>query len=334
MLIFAALYTAIDASKIPDVDDGRKSNTNKINKKNFKKKEFLELWNRINHKAIYKVDFESQELIQKAVSAIDKELQVKTLKYIIERGAQTESLSYEQLHTGEMIKANSSDFEEGEVDNLSDVRYDLLAEIADKANLTRSTVAEILTRISSEKFDMFQKNPEDFIHHCSRLIKEQKATMIVEKLSYDMLNEKYDLDEIFTKNQANIDFSKMGDKLNKHVYDYVVTDSGKEREFVDKLDLSEKVAVYSKLPKDFKIPTPIGDYNPDWAIAFEDGTVRHIYFVAETKGDMSTLQVRGSEKIKIECANKFFEKINSNISGDKVKYCKVTSYDDLLSLVN
>ena len=333
-VIVDLINNVLDASKVPDVDNGRKSDTNTINKKNFKKKEFLELWNRINHKAIYKVDFESQELIQKAVSVINKELQVKTLKYIIERGAQTESLSYEQLHTGEMIKANSSDFEEGEVDNLSDVRYDLLAEIADKANLTRSTVAEILTRISSEKFDMFQKNPEDFIHHCSRLIKEQKATMIVEKLSYDMLNEKYDLDEIFTKNQAKIDFSKMGDKLNKHVYDYVVTDSGAERKFVNKLDISEKVAVYSKLPKDFKIPTPIGDYNPDWAIAFEDGTVRHIYFVAETKGDMSTLQLRDSEKIKIECANKFFEKINSNIAGDKVKYCKVTSYDDLLSLVS
>lgn len=333
-VVIDLLNSVLNASKVPELSDARKNNTNTINTKNFKKKEFLELWNRINHKAIYKVDFESNELIQNSVNAINKELQVKTLKYIIERGSQTESLSYEQLHSGEMLKADSSDFEEGEVNDFTEIEYDLLAEIADKTNLTRSTIAEILTRINTDKFEMFKKNPEDFIQQCSRLITEQKATMIVEKLSYDTLTEKYDLEEIFTKNQSNIDLSQMANKLTKHVYDYVVTDSKKEREFVQKLDLSEKVAVYSKLPKDFKIPTPIGDYNPDWAIAFEDGTVRHIYFVAETKGDMSTLQLRDSEKIKIECANKFFEKINTKISGDKVKYCKVTSYEDLLDLVS
>lgn len=128
---------------------------------------------------------------------------------------------------------------------------------------------------------------------------------------------------------------RTGDKLRKSVYEYVVTDSKVERSFVEQLDVSDEVVVYSKLPRGFFIPTPVGDYNPDWAIAFRDDTtkIKHVYFVAETKGSMSTLQLKGVEEAKIECARKFFASLNAKADNDGVKYDVVDTYENLLALV-
>lgn len=157
--------------------------------------------------------------------------------------------------------------------------------------------------------------------------------MIIEHLTYDPLEGRHD-SSIFTENQTAQDLSKAGDKLTKSVYDYVVTDSNVERSFVEKLDVSEEVVVYSKLPRGFFIPTPVGDYNPDWAIAFRDDKVKHVYFVAETKGSMSTLQLKGVEEAKIACARKFFASLNNKAGNDDVRYDVVDSYDALLQIVS
>src|SRR5690606_34808633 len=160
------------------------------------------------------------------------------------------------------------------------------------------------------------------------LINEQKATVIVEHLEYDSVNDEHGVD-IFTQDKTKYDFSKAGDPLKRHVYDYVFTDSTIERGFVTQLDTSEEVVVYAKLPKGFTIPTPVGDYNPDWAISFKEGLVKHVYFVAETKGSLSSMQLREIEQSKIECARKFFVKITS----DQVKYDVVDSYGKLMQVV-
>lgn len=165
----------------------------------------------------------------------------------------------------------------------------------------------------------------------ARLINEQKATVIVEHLTYDALEDRFDT-AIFAQNQTAEDLSKASDKLKKHVYDYVVTDSKIERAFVSELDTSTEVAVYAKLPRGFFIPTPVGNYNPDWAIAFTDGSVKHVYFVAETKGSLSTLQLKGVEDSKIECARKFFDAL-SDKQDRNVKYGVVTDYTELMQLV-
>ena len=119
----------------------------------------------------------------------------------------------------------------------------------------------------------------------------------------------------------------------KSIVDYVFTDGtakqSVERKFVEDLDTSTDVAVYAKLPKGFHIPTPVGNYSPDWAIAFKDGAVKHVYFVAETKGSMSTLDLRGIEDGKIACADRLFEQL----SGSGIYYHKVTNYDDLMEWV-
>jgi len=188
-------------------------------------------------------------------------------------------------------------------------------------------VGEILKGLELPVFNQFKDNPEDFIAKASRLIKEQKATMIIEHLAYDPIDQRYD-SSIFTSEKGKDDFSKAF-KAKNHVYDYVFTDSKIERAFAENLDTSTEVTVYAKLPRGFSIPTPVGDYNPDWAIAFEDGKTKHIYFIAETKGSMSSLELREVEKARIACAKKFFAKISS----DQVKYDMVNSYDKLMEIV-
>ncbi|MBJ9697175.1 type II restriction endonuclease [Burkholderia cenocepacia] len=214
----------------------------------------------------------------------------------------------------------------------SAVKYDLIGKLADGTQLTRRTVAEVLKGINVAVFAQFKTNPESFIAEATRLINEQKATVIIEHLAYDTVEDQFDLD-IFTAGQTKQDFSKAGGKLQRHIYDYVLTDSKVEQEFVKELDTANEVVVYAKLPRGFLIPTPVGDYNPDWAIAFKEGSIKHIYFVAETKGSMSTMELREIEKTKIECARKFFKEINRRYALENVKYDVVDSFGKLMEVV-
>ncbi len=317
---------------VPKPTDGRKPKKIPFNEANFKKREFQELWGRINHKAVYQVEFDSAELIANCIQVLDKALNVTVMQYLVESGKQVVGLEVEQLEAGTGFKVSETKVEHSAASAGSTVKYDLLGEIAEKTQLTRRTCAAILTGINPGTFAKFRQNPEQFITEAARLINEQKATVIVEHLTYDPLDGRYD-SSIFTENQTAQDLSKAGDKLKKSVYEYVVTDSKVERSFVEKLDVSDEVVVYSKLPRGFFIPTPVGDYNPDWAIAFRDDTtkIKHVYFVAETKGSMSTLQLKGVEEAKIECARKFFASLGDN--KDRVKYEVVTDFSELMQLV-
>jgi len=328
--IFQIIDSVFSDAQLPKVEDGRKPKTNPLNE-NFEKKEFQELWRRINQKAVYRVEFDSEELVCKCVSALDSQLRVTPLQYTVQAGIQGDGLTDEQLKAGDGFALTGSTTERGgSVHSL--VKYDLLGKIAENTELTRKTAAEILTGIQNSVFGQFKENPEHFIAEASRIIAEQKATMVIERLAYDGLAEHYDVD-IFTANQTGQDFSKASAKLKRHVYDYVVTDSDIERNFVDGLDTASEVVVYAKLPRGFLIPTPVGDYNPDWAISFKEGSVKHIYFVAETKGTMSSMKLREIEKTKIACARKFFDEIGRRVSEDRVKYDVVTSYEKLMDVV-
>jgi type III restriction enzyme len=328
--IIDLIDSVFDDSKLPKIEDGRKPKTNPLND-NFHKKEFQALWSRINRKAVYRVDFESAELIHKAIGALDGHLRVTPLQYTVQAGEQASAVTDEQLKSGESFKVTGTTTERGGAVH-SDVTYDLIGKVAENVQLTRKTVAEILSGIQPAVFEQFRNNPEHFIAEASRLIKEQKATVIIEQLCYDEVEDRYDAD-IFTAAQTGQDFSRATGKLNNHIYDYCITDSDVERRFVDDLDTSSEIVVYAKLPRGFLIPTPVGDYNPDWAISFKQGSVKHIYFVAETKGSMSSLKLREIEKRKIECARKFFVEINQRIEDDKVKYDVVTDYAKLMDLV-
>lgn len=329
------VYQLIDSvfsdSQMFEISDDRRPKKNPLNS-NFDKQEFKELWNRINRKAAYSVDFDSAELVTKAVTELDKSLRVTPLQYTIQTGEQAAQVTYDGLKDGEAFVLKATETEKNVHSIHSAVKYDLIGKIAEGTQLTRRTTADILKGISVAVFAQFRTNPESFIAEAIRLINEQKATMIIEHLAYDPVEDKFDLD-IFTAGQTKQDFSKAGDKLKRHIYDYVITDSGIEREFVRELDTCTEVVVYAKLPRGFLIPTPVGDYNPDWAVSFKEGSVKHVYFVAETKGSMSSMVLNEIEKTKIKCARKFFDEINKKYAPENVKYDVVNSFGKLMELV-
>jgi len=334
----AQVYQLIDsvfsASQLPEIGDDRRPKKNPLNA-NFDKQEFKALWSRINRKAAYSVSFEEAELVQKAVAVLndkDAGLRVTPLQYTIQRGEQAEAVTYDGIKSGEAFKLKATETEVNRLSVHSAVKYDLIGKLAEGTQLTRRTIAEILKGMNAAVFAQFKTNPESFIAEAIRLINEQKATVIIEHLAYDPVEDRFDLD-IFTAGLTKQDFSKAGDKLQRHIYDYVLTDSNIERQFVKELDTSGDVVVYAKLPRGFLIPTPVGDYNPDWAISFKDGAVKHVYFVAETKGSMSSMELREIEKTKIKCARKFFDDINQRFASEAVKYDVVDSFGKLMELV-
>ncbi len=338
--ILDVIDTIYTDKQLPSIDDDRKGKINPLNS-NFDKKEFQDLWQRINHKAIYQVDFDSAELIAKAVKELDLHLRVEKLHFNIVRGEQVDNASYEQMKTGQGFAVSETEREEYLHSVHSTVKYDLLGKVSELTKLKRSTVAAILQKIQKVVFDQFRNNPEDFISQTARLINTQKATMVVEHLTYDLLEDKFD-SSIFTAGQTKQDFVHAGQPLKKHIYDYLITDSDVERKLVfgdpksddpGGLESAKEVTVYAKLPRGFSIPTPVGNYNPDWAIAFEEGAVKHVYFVAETKGSMESLQLKTMEQAKVDCAKRFFEKLSEQISSKKVSYSVVDSFKSLMNIV-
>ena len=332
--VFQLIDSVFSESQLPNIGDDRRPKKNPLNA-NFDKQEFKELWNRINRKAAYSVAFDSDELVRKAVNALnnkDTGLRVTPLQYTIQTGEQLAQVSENTLKHGDGFKLCETKTEYNVQSVHSTVKYDLIGKLAEGTQLTRRTVAAILKGMDAAVFAQFRTNPESFIAEAIRLINEQKATVIIEHLAYDPVEDKFELD-IFTTGQTKQDFSKAGDKLQRHIYDYVLTDSNIERNFVKELDTSHEVVVYAKLPRGFLIPTPVGDYNPDWAIAFKDGAVKHIYFVAETKGSMSSMELREIEKTRIECARKFFDAMNRRFAPENVKYDVVDSFARLMEVV-
>jgi type III restriction enzyme len=329
--VFQLIDSVFSDSKMFEISDDRRPKRNPLNS-NFHKQEFKELWNRINRKAAYSVDFDSDELVTKAVAELDKSLRVTPLQYTIQTGEQAAQVTYDGLKDGDAFVLKATETEKYVHSIHSAVKYDLIGKITEGTQLTRRTSAGILKGISIAVFAQFRTNPESFISEAIRLVNEQKATMIIEHLAYDSVEDKFDLD-IFTAGQTKQDFSKAGDKLKRHIYDYVITDSGIERDFVKELDTCTEVVVYAKLPRGFLIPTPVGDYNPDWAVSFKEGTVKHVYFVAETKGSMSSMVLNEIEKTKIKCARKFFDEINKKYAPENVKYDVVNSFGKLMEIV-
>jgi type III restriction enzyme len=328
---FALIDTVFNSAALNDMlSDGRTPKKNKLNN-NFERKEFQELWRRINRKAVYQVDFDSTELVKSCVDRLERNLQVAPLQYLVTEGILSDGVTEERLRAGDAFEQGKLRTERGTSAH-SRVSYDVIGAIAQNTDLTRGTVGDILAGIQAAKFGEFAKNPEQFIADVSHMVQEQKATAIIEKLTYDALEERYD-SELFTAGEAGNDFKKATDKLKNHVYDYAIVDSKVEREFVKDLDTSTEVIVYSKLPRGFLIPTPVGDYNPDWAIAFKKEGIKHLYFVAETKSDQPSMKMRELEQTKIKCAQKFFDEIGRRINEDKVKYDVVTNYSDLMALV-
>ena len=292
--------------------------------------EFKELWRRINHKSVYTVDFDTAELVKKSIDSLNRNLIVPKIFFKVESGVLEEIKSRDTLLEGTAFsKSKSSTLDSNKhIRTNSNVKYDLIGKIVNETGLTRKAVVKILTGIRKDVFEQFKDNPEDFIIKASNLINDEKATAIIQHITYNMLEDCYDTD-IFTEPTIKGKLGVNAMKASRHLYDHIVYDSTNERDFASELDTNDNVAVYVKLPDSFYISTPVGHYNPDWAIAFYEGTVKHIYFIAETKGSMSSMQLRTLEASKIHCAREHFKAI----SGDNVIYDVVDSYETLLNKV-
>lgn len=290
--------------------------------------EFKALWAKINTKSVYAVDFDTNELIQKAIASLDRNLRVSQIRFQVEMGTMETIQSKDALLSGEsFVKEQSGSYQVSKATN-ANVKYDLIGKLVDETGLTRKALVAILQGIQPAVFNQFKENPEEFIAKAASLINDEKATAVIEHITYHVLDDHYGT-EIFTEPtiKGRLDVNAM--KAKRHLYDHIVYDSTNERDFATELDTNNAVAVYVKLPDGFYISTPVGRYNPDWAIAFHEGKVKHIYFVAETKGSMSSMQLRLIEQSKINCAREHFKAI----SGENVVYDVVDSYKALMEKV-
>lgn len=290
--------------------------------------EFKALWEKINSKSVYVVDFDTEELIRKSINSLDRKLHVSKIYFKIETGTMNQIKSKEELISGSAFVKEVSQGYGNVISVSSNVKYDLIGKMVDETGLTRKAIIKILQGIQPSTFDQFKINPEEFIIKASSLINDEKATAIIEHITYNVMDDKYDTD-VFTDPTIKGRLGVNAMKANKHLYDHIVYDSTNEKDFATELDTNKDVAVYVKLPDGFYISTPVGKYNPDWAIAFYEGTVKHIYFVAETKGSMNSMQLRLIEESKIHCAREHFKAI----SNGKVIYDVVDSYQTLLQEV-
>lgn len=314
-----------DPSVLKDMAGNGHDTKVKDNPLNDNWKDFKELWERINKKYAYTVEFNGDELIKKSVAAINAELKVARLSYTLTKGAQEGTdFNVERTETKKLDRAHGGL-----------ATYDIIGKISDGTSLTRKTVTAILDGMSKEKLWLFRENPEEFIAKVVVIINKQKASVVVEHITYAPSAEEPYTQDIFNMSRSSDEYSKAF-KAKHAIQDYVFTDGSAansiERRFAEDLDVADEVIVYAKLPRGprgFYIPTPVGNYSPDWAISFKKGAVKHIFFVAETKGTMDSLELRPIEQAKISCAKKLFNEIST--SG--VKYHDVDSYQSLLTVM-
>ena len=328
----ASVIEIIDSiydSRVMQPENARSNNVElQIDEEKMAMPEFKALWSKINSKSVYVVDFDTDELVQKSIDALNNKLHVAKIYFKVESGTMNDIQSKEDLANGTVFEKEKAASYGTTVAINSNIKYDLVGKLVDETGLTRKAIIQILQGIEEAVFNQFKDNPEQFIIQAASLINDEKATAIIEHITYDVLDEKYDTD-VFTDSTIKGRLDVNAVKTEKHLYDHVVYDSTNEKKFASELDKNSNVAVYVKLPDGFYISTPVGRYNPDWAIAFYEGSVKHIYFVAETKGSMNSMQLRLIEESKIHCAREHFKAI----SNGEVVYDVVDSYKSLLDLV-
>ena len=320
----------MSASDKYKLSNGRGKKEAHFREENFKKKEWQELWRRINTRTYYNVSFEKTKLIKEAVKQLDDHMNVTEIRIVVESGGMDSIRDREELEAGAAMtdkKVKTIHVKEAVG---AGVAYDLVGELVQSTGLTRRTIVAMLKGVKPTTFQQFKMNPEEFIVKASRIINDCKAISLIQHICYQKSQNTFDTD-IFASATLRGTIGKDAIASAKSLYDMVVIDSqGIEKPFAESLEAEDDVVVYTKLPNGFYINTPMGKYNPDWAIAFREGSVKHVYFVAETKGnDIEVSQLRRAEDAKIECARRHFAAIST---GDVV-YSVVKTYKDLYDAV-
>ena len=292
---------------------------------NFNEKSFQKLWNKINTKTVYEVKFDTNKLIENSIKSLDEQFKIGRMRAKITIGEQKDNITGIQVKEEKSMNVIKSETQFYETADIVNTKYDLIGNISKDTQLTRKTIIEILSRIKRETFEQYKYNAEEFIKQVTKIINTEKAIAIVNGVKYKKTNEKYDI-SIFNAEKIKGRLGENAIEVKKNIYDYLITDSKTERKFAIELENGE-VKVYAKLPKAFKIATPVGNYSPDWAIVFNNKKFKYVYFVAETKGNTDKLELRGIENAKIECARKHFEAI----SDESVGFDVISNYDELIN---
>jgi len=306
--------------------NGRKMVMPEVRRKNLEKQAFLELWNRINKKAVYFTDFDTERLIASAIARLDSDLSVDRQRIIVTGAELGTGIGVENVRSRSAFRNERSRSEYQEEAVESEVRFDLIGQLASLTRLTRQTTGRILSGIKASTFAMFGQNPEMFLRKAADYIRREKVALAIETLRYEKTGQTYDV-SIFETDRYEIP-SEDALATTKHVYNHVAVDSKNERGFAQELEAAEEVIVYAKLPRGFTIPTPGGTYNPDWAIALETKGHRQIYFVAETKGDTMIEQLRLSETQAIGSADRYFRDVSPDVT-----FKKIEGFDELLNAI-
>lgn len=314
-------------------ENARQIREAKFDSQKFKRKEFQELWKKINHQTYYTVDFKTEDLIQRAVIELNNHLRVSEINIQITTGTLNEIKSKQELAEGTAMNVTGTDTHAVKELVNENVKCDLVGKLVNATGLTHRVIVTILQKISPNTFYQFKANPEEFIIKVGNIINQCKAIAVIEHVAYHKLDKTFDSD-IFSASALKGKLGVNAIESQRSLYDLVVVDSqGIEMDFAKALEEHQnEVIVYTKLPGGFYINTPVGHYNPDWAIVFkESADIKHVYFVAETKGysDDEVLDYRSAESIKIECVKRHF----ATISNSTVTYDVVKNYADLRNVI-
>lgn len=285
-----------------------------LNKAVYLSPEFQALWDRIKYKTTFRVDFDTSALIEKCAEEIKINLQVGKARFTY-RKAKTE-IDRGGVHT-EQTAETISVYESRAFD-----LPDLITYLQNETNLTRRTIVAIIN--NSGRLESFKNNPQKFIEQAANIIKSQMRLFIVDGIKYHKIgDEQFYAQELFEQNEL---FGYLKDnmvKAEKSVFDHVVYDSDIELEFASAFERNEDIKLYAKLPGWFKIDTPLGGYNPDWAVLIEKEGKEKLYFVVETKSTLFSAERRPEENAKIKCGYAHFEAL-----GDDVKFTVSNSMDE------
>lgn len=301
---------------IKNADDKLKVN---LNKQVYLSQDFKILWDKVKFKTTYSVEFDTNALIKKCVESIQRELNVNSAKLVYSKAKVDITAGGIETKEKDRHSVVASDIDQG--------LPDIISYLQNKTNLTRKTIVEILK--SSNTLNLFKKNPQVYMDEIAKIITSKMRLMIVDGIKYTKIgDEEYYAQELFENQELFGYLSKNMIESNKSVYEQVIYDSENEALFAQKFEDNESIKLYVKLPDWFKIPTPLGTYNPDWAVLIELNGENKLYFVLETKGNILSEALRASERAKIDCGHKHFEGL-----GNDVIFKEIDNFADFIEEV-
>ncbi|MDA8126574.1 MAG: DEAD/DEAH box helicase family protein [Deltaproteobacteria bacterium] len=283
--------------------------------------EFKALWNRIKHKTTYRVMFDNERLIRQCIKAIQDAPPIAATR--LQWRKADLAIGRAGVEVGKTQESMPVYLAEHDI-----ALPDVLTDLQDKTQLTRRTIALILTE--SGRLNDFKRNPQQFIELAAETINRAKRLAIVDGIKYQRLgDEYYYAQELFEQEELMGYLKNMLTDTQKSVFEHVIYDSGIEEEFARQLESNEAVKIYAKLPSWFKVPTPLGTYNPDWAVLVEINGTERLYFVVETKSSLFIDELREREKAKVSCGEAHFKALA--IGENPARFVKASTVEDMLT---